>query len=341
MKKEKESTIYDVARVAGMSIATVSRVFNKSPLVTEKTVKHVMEVAQKLNFSPSASARGLSGGRQETIGIVLPILYGNFFSDLIYSMQALAEGKGYDIVVAGQKGSPEDLFATVKKLSTKIDGLILMYHKEGVKGEMARRFPKLPVVMLSRFVKFKEHVDMVLDNFAGAKMATEHLIERGHRKIAQIKGEDGNTDAIERTEGFLFATDSAGIPRENVELLSGNFRQISGYNAVKDLFARRNDITAIFSSNDAMALGALNWMHQNGISIPQDVALCGFDDIEFAQMIRPSLSSVYLNTQLFGESAFGMLMEQIEQRKICDIPFGRVIEPVLRIRESSSQLKVI
>ncbi len=341
MKPEKEPTIYDVARVANVSIATVSRVFNKSNLVAESTVKHVLEVARKLNFSPSASARGLSGGRQETIGIVLPILYGNFFSDLIYSMQAPAESRGYDIVVAGQKGSPEELFGTLKKLSSKIDGLILMYHKEGLKEEINRRFPRLPVVLLSRFVRYRKHVDLVLDNFTGAKLATEHLIAMGHRKIAHIQGEEGNVDSIERTEGFLSATNAAGILRENIELLNGTFRQISGYNAVKELFERRKDITAIFSSNDAMALGALNWMQQNGVNVPNDVAMCGFDDIEFAQMVRPSLSSVYLNTQKFGESAFNMLVKQIEEKNFSDVPSGIVITPGLTVRESSSIKKPV
>ena len=341
MKTDKEATIYDVASAANVSIATVSRVFNKSPLVTEKMVKHVLQVAEKLNFSPSASARGLSGGRQETIGIVLPILYGNFFSDLIYSIQALAEGRGYDIVVAGQKGSPDELFATLKKLSSKIDGLILMYHKEGLKEELLNRYPRLPVVLLSRFIRFREHVDLVLDNFTGAKLATGHLIAMGHRKIAHIKGEEGNIDAIERTEGFLHATNNAGIPKEDIELLDGTFRQISGYNAVKELFARRSDITAIFSSNDAMALGALNWMHQNGVNVPNDIAICGFDDIEFAQMVRPSLSSVYLNTQKFGEMAFNMLMKQIEEKSFSEVTSGFVIDPELKPRESSSLKRYI
>lgn len=341
MKQDKEPTIYDVARVAEVSIATVSRVFNKSPLVTEKTVKHVLDAARKLGFTPSASARGLSGGKQETIGIVLPILYGNFFSDLIYSMQALAENRGYDIVVAGQKGSPDELFATLKKLSSKIDGLILMYHKEGLKEEIIRRCPRIPVVLLSRFVRYREHVDLVLDNFTGARIATEHLIAMGHRKLAHIKGEEGNTDAIERMEGFLNATDAAGIPRSNIELLSGTFRQISGYHAVEKLFRKRRDITAIFSSNDAMALGALNWMQQNGVNVPNDVAMCGFDDIEFAQMVRPSLSSVYLNTQKFGETAFNMLMDQIAEKRVSDIPKGLVIAPELKTRESSSLARQI
>jgi|APTNR8051073442_1049403.scaffolds.fasta_scaffold00312_8 LacI family transcriptional regulator len=336
MKKEKESTIYDVARIAKVSIATVSRVFNKSSLVTDRTVAHVLEVAKKLNFSPSASARGLSGGKQETIGIILPVLYGNLFSEFIYSIQALAEARGYDIVVAGQKGSPEEFFATVKKLSTKIDGLILMYHIEGIKKEMARRFPKLPNIVLSRFVKYREHVDLVLDNYSGAFMATEHLITQGNRKIALIKGEEGNIDAIERTEGFLSAVHKFGIKKTDVEILEGTFRQISGYNAVQELFLKRKDISAIFASNDAMALGALNWMHRYGMKIPEDVEICGFDDIEFAQMTRPSLSSVYLNTSLFGQKAFEMIMEMISEKRIEDTPKQLIIDPELRVRESSS-----
>ena len=296
----------------------------------------MLNIAEKLNFTPSASARGLSGGKQETIGIVLPVLYGNFFSDLIYSMQAPAEARGYDIVVAGQKGSPDELFGTLRKMSSKVDGLILMYHKEGLMEEITRRCPRMPVVLLSRFVRFREHVDLVLDNFTGARLATEHLISMGHSKIAHIEGEAGNIDAIERTEGFLHSTGAAGIPRENIELLKGTFRQISGYNAAKELFERRRDITAIFSSNDAMALGALNWMHQNGVNVPNEVAMCGFDDIEFAQMVRPSLSSVYLNTQKFGETAFNILMKRIEEKSFPDVPSGLVIEPGLSVRESSS-----
>lgn len=341
MSPEKEPTIYDVARVAKVSIATVSRVFNKSPHVTEKTIRHVLEVAKRLSFSPSASARGLSGGKHESIGIVLPVLYGNFFSDLMYTIQELAEGKGYDIVVAGQKGSREELFHTIKKLSTKMDGLILMYHIEGLKEEMARRFPRLPVVLLSRFIRYREHVDLVLDNLSGAVMATRHLIEMGHRKIVHIKGEEGNIDAEERSEGFLGATNSAGIPDENIEIINGTFRQISGYHAVEGLYKRRKDITAIFSSNDAMALGALNWMHRNGIKVPEEMAICGFDDIEFAQMTRPSLSSVYLNTQKFGQLAFEMLIKQIEEKQVSGFPSRVVIEPELRIRESSLSGKTV
>lgn len=335
MKENKVATIYDVAHKANVSTATVSRVFNKSPLVTKKTISHVLEVAKSLNFVPSASARGLSGGKQETIGIILPVLYGNFFSEFVYSIQILSQEIGYDIVIAGQSGPKENLFATIKKLSTKIDGLILMFHDKDIKKELCLRFPNLPCILLSRFSKYKDFVDLSLDNFAGAKMATEHLYSQGNYKIALIKGEEGNIDALERTNGFLSSSQELDISHENIEILDGTFRQLSGYNAAEELFSKRRDITAIFSSNDAMALGALNWLHRNGINVPDDLSICGFDNIEFAQMSIPPLSSISLKPSVLGKTAFELIIDQIVQKKIDPYPKGIVISPELNIRESS------
>ena len=335
MKPEKATTIYDVAREAKVSIATVSRVFNKSPRVKPETVALVLKTAAKLNFSPNASARGLSGGKQNTIGVVLPVLYGGFFSEFVFTLHSLLENEGFDIVIAGRRGSSEELFATLRKLSSKIDGLILMYHKAGIREEINSLFPGLPTVMLSRFNRFLGEADLALNNITGAKMATEHLIAQGHKKIALIEGEKGNTDAIERKEAFISATEKGGISPENIEILEGNFRQITGYYAMERLFTKRKDITAVFASKDAMAFGALNHFQSSGIRVPEDVALCGFDDIEYVQMTHPSLTSVNLNISKFGTLAFQKMTEALNGYDTLSEPSKILIEPELKIRKST------
>lgn len=296
-------TIRDVAAEAGVSIATVSRVLNDSGPVHPETRKRVETVAARLQYSPSGAARSLITRQTKTLGVMLPDLYGEFFSELIRGIDRTARAASYHVLVSISHDEPKEMEAALTAMRGRVDGLIVMAPDRGAADLVARLPGALPVVTLNRRSNGGRVDSIAIDNRGGAAAVVNYLIEQGHRRIGLIGGPRGNSDARGRRDGYRAALRTAGLERPAELEVEGDFTEAAGFAAAGRLLGLEEPPTAVFAANDAMAIGALNAMADAGLSVPRDVSLAGFDDIPMTRYLNPPLTSVHVPIQELGHRA--------------------------------------
>lgn len=307
------ATIKHVAREAGVSVATVSRVMNESSLVADHTRLQVLEVATRLGYVPHSGARSLITNRTSTIGVLLPDLYGEFFSEVIRGIDQTARRHGYHVLVSSSHADQRDIEAILRSMRGRVDGLILMVPEIRVSAAVALLPEDFPLVMVNCSDESGQHDAITVANYDGAYAMTQHLLAQGHRRIAMITGTPRNLDAAERLRGYRSALKDAGIvPDETLEL-SGDFSETSGFHAAVELARRSSRPSAVFAANDAMAIGALSAFRDAGMEVPNDIAVVGFDDIPMARFVEPPLSSVHVDISALGACAALRLLDAMRQ----------------------------
>lgn len=295
-------TIRDVAARAGVSVATVSRVFNNKGPIREETVRRVMEVAGALQYVPHAGARSLSTRSTRTIGVVLPDLYGEFFSEVIRGIDLAARQAGFHLLLSGSHADREEMRAVVQAMRGLVDGLIVMSPDLEPSALVADLPPQMPVVLLN--ARVGGHPSVTIDNAAGARDVVRHLHKLGHRRIAFVGGPEQNADAEQRRRGYRNAMKDLALgPIE----LDGTFTEESGFEAGRRIAAREPRPSAVFAANDAMAIGALSAFREAGLRIPEDLALVGFDDIPIARFLTPPLTTVKVPIAELGRRGFALV----------------------------------
>jgi len=328
------ATIKDVAEKAGVSIATVSRVFNNYASVREKTRIRVLRAAHELNYAPNILARGLQLKKTETIGVILPDLSGEFFSEVIRGIDEVASRRGYHILVSSYHSRGNEIEMMQRMLGeSRVDGLILMAPLLSRRNLPAIAESKSPVVLLNSPTKGSEIDTIVIDNFRGAYLMTQHLIGHGHQRIAFIRGPEGNFDAEERLLGYKTAMEEEGLPIVPELVERGTFLKQSGFLAMTRLLSLKQPPTAVFASNDEMAIGALEAAQKSGVNVPEDMAIVGFDDILVARYVRPPLTTVHIPIYDLGSLAAERLIDSIESPGSM-VKERKVIATGLIIRES-------
>ncbi len=304
-------TIKDVARVAGVSVATVSRAHNKSRLVTEATGRRVRAVAERLGYSPHAAARSLSTRRTSTIGVLLPDLYGEFYSELIRGIDQTAQRHGFHLLLASSHNEKDAITAALQSMRGRVDGLLVMSPAPGA-HLAGRDLPaSFPVLLLNSAATGAAFDAITIANARGAADMVEHLVALGHRRLAMILGPDTNSDAAERQRGFRAAVEAAGVPRDDAWEVPGDFTDTSGFEAGVALLQRSRRPRAVFAANDAMAIGALSALREAGVAVPAEVAVAGFDDIPMARYTHPPLSTVRVDIAALGARAAARLLEAV------------------------------
>ena len=317
------ATIRDVAREAGVSIATVSRVFNQTALVTEATALHVRAVASRLDYWPNSAARSLITHRTHAIGVLLPDLYGEFFSEVIRGIDLAARREKYHVLVSSSRANAETIVSAVRALRGRIDGRIVMAPDADATEAIRDFAARFPVLLLNPGATALDVGALSIANHEGALAAVQHLIQLGHKRIAMVIGPTGNLDAEERRAGYRRALAEAGLPHSPELELQGDFGESSGFQAAADLMRLRPRPTAVFAANDYMAIGLLSALRDAEIRVPQDLALVGFDDIAIAQYLSPMLTTVRVDACELGESAMLRLL-----------PFARARRPAEAHRET-------
>jgi LacI family transcriptional regulator len=324
-------TIRDVARAAQVSVATVSRALNDSQTVTEETRKHVLRVAHALDFVPHGGARSLSLRRTDTIGVLLPDLHGEYFSELIRGLDLGARSGRQHLLLSASHGEVSEAVAALRALRSRVDGLVVM--TPFADGELVAAAVRraVPLVLLNSRDTAHCDVSFAIDNHAGAFAVTKHLIGRGHRRIAFVSGPPDNLEARDRLRGFKAAHREAG--QAPGRILRGNFREESGFAAACQLLAAAALPDAIFAANDAMAIGCLHALRNEGVQVPRDVALAGFDDIPIARFLDPPLTTAGVAIADIGRQAIDCCVALVRGDKV---PTGcRLFAPELVIRASS------
>jgi len=303
------ATIHHVARAAEVSIATVSRVLNGSARVSDETRERVWAAAAELDYWPNSAARSLTTQTANAIGVLLPDLYGEFFSEVIRGIDGAARREKYQVLISSSHADTDEVLAVARSMRGRIDGLVVMAPDEGTSDAIDQITRRFPVVLLNPRFEVNGCRAVSIANFDGAVAAVTHLVDLGHRDIVLVKGPCGNADAEARLRGFHAALETAGLtPREPFEFL-GDFTEASGFRAAQEILRRDRRPDAVFAANDSMAIGVLSAVGQAGVRVPEDVALVGFDDIAIAQYLSPALTTVHVDAFALGDRAVRQLIE--------------------------------
>ena len=302
------ATIKDVAREAAVSVATVSRVFNQSGLVSEETRRHVRAVAERLRYWPNGVARSLITSRTHALGVLLPDLHGEFFSEVIRGLDLTARERGLHLLLSSSHSDPEGLVAALRSMRGRVDGLILMAPEIDAISCLEKSASSLPLVLLDPGIDLEGYDTVSIGNLEGARGMVRHLLGLGHRRVAIVAGPDRNIDARQRLEGWRAALLEAGIPAGEDLVLHGDFTERSGVDAGLRLLRLDPRPTAVFAANDYMAVGVMRALGEAGVRVPADVAVAGFDDIELARYLDPALTTVHVDAFVLGRRAVQRLL---------------------------------
>ena len=304
------ATIYDVARSAGVSTATVSHVLNGTRYVSEETKLRVQEAMRQLHFRPNSLARGLVRQETQTLALIVPDNVNPFFAELARSIEDHGFAAGYNVILCNSdRNSSKELAYLDMLISKRVDGIVYMTMSTGLDQLQPLLNNGIPIVAFER--EF-DHIDAVLlDNVQGGYDATRHLLDLGHRRIACIGGPDALTRSHERVRGYEQALQEAGIARDPNLIQAGNWTYESGQNAAHQLMQLAAPPTAIFAGNDMMAIGAINQLHAHGLSVPEDISIVGFDNVTLSAFACPPLTSFATPIAEAGKRLCQLLLDRI------------------------------
>lgn len=333
MKVREMATIEDVARMAGVSIATVSRAIHHPGKVAETTRKKVNAAIAKTGFTANAMAQSLRSKSSKMILAMVPDISNTFFANILLGLEAVATRRGYGLLIGNTENDPqtEATYLTYTR-SNKADGIVLMTgHLPFGAAEVRQHLP--PIVAACEEI-CEESVPFVgVDNQHGARTAVHHLVELGHKRVAYISGPANNILSSERRAGYELALRQSGLKVDPELTLDGDFSIEGGRLAVERLFIRDALPTAFFCANDDMAIGVLLALSQRGYNVPGDFSVIGFDDIPFSSCTTPPLTTIRQPRRLIGEAAMTKMLDMVEGKPVRT---GAVILPVELIIRGST-----
>lgn len=337
----QKTTINDVARLAGVSKRTVSRVINKSPMVGEKSRAKVTRIIAELGYQPNPQARGLAASRSYLIGMIYDNPDPYFIESVIRGISSVCLEHGYELVVHPCEYTDGELPQNVINFTsrTKIDGVIIpppLSENDALSTALDEAM--VPYVRLTAASMDLPHRSVVYDERAGAKEMTDYLLSCGHRRIAYISGPEGRKSTEQRRHGFLDTMKQHGVEIDAEIILAGDYSFESGLRAGADLLEHRKPPTAIFASNDLMAIGVINAIREKGLSVPHDISVAGFDDTEVASQIIPGLTSIRRPVRSMATQAALKLIAYIDGRKE-EAALKCVLEPELVPRDSIASIR--
>lgn len=302
-------TIRDVAAEAGVSITTVSRALNESGRVGLATRDRVLSAARRLGYEPNDLARSLHGKSTGTVAVLVPDITNPFFPELVKGVQEVATERGSLLLLCQ---TAEDTGTAVQEVlhlrRKRVDGVVLVGGLPGGE-ELSAALAGLPVVTVDRDIAIDGAWVVRSDHRRGGRLATEHLIELGHERIAHIRGPAQLSVATDRHDGYREALEDAGLPYDESLVVEGDFLEQSGYDGLRALRRRRRPFSAVFCGNDLMAIGALRALEDVGLAVPEEIGVVGFDDIHLASYLRPGLTTVHQPIQELGRRAAALLIE--------------------------------
>jgi LacI family transcriptional regulator len=303
----------DVARLAGVSTSTVSHVINNNRFVSEQVREKVEHAIRTLNYAPSALARSLKINQTRTIGMLLTASSNPFYSEVVRGVENSCYERGYSLILCNTEGDEERMNRSLETLLQKrVDGLLIMCTETHLpSADILNRYPSIPMVMMD-WAPFEGRGDIIQDNaLLGGELATQHLIDRGYRRIACIAGPQDKTPARLRLDGFHKAMSSSGLPVLPGYVVDSDFEFQGGFNAMNQLLTLNPLPEAVFTSNDAMAVGVYHALFQAGLRVPQDIAVMGYDNIELSRYLTPPLSTVHQPKDELGELAIDTLIHRM------------------------------
>ncbi len=328
------ATIYEVSELAGVSLATVSRVMNKNARVSEKTRDKVLAAMKELGYRPNTIARSLASNRSDSVGILVSELRGLFYSQMMSGIEdVLRASEKHVIIAAGHSEEAEEKDAIEFLISRRCDALIL--HVESVSDEYLIDLcsGSIPVVLINRHIPQLADRCISLDNELGGYMAAEALLKKGHRDIAYISGPLWKVDASERFKGHRRALKEYGVEYKEQLFYEGDFIETSGEQGLLHLLKQNIPFSGLACANDSMASGAMTMAREKKMLLPEDLSIVGFDNIIFAAHLYPKLSTInYPLGRMARATAHWVLKNVYKQKNLAEIQ--NLFEPEFIARDS-------
>ncbi|PVX29109.1 LacI family DNA-binding transcriptional regulator [Sphingomonas pokkalii] len=304
-----EATIRDVAARARVSVASVSRALNGLNNVRGDTRDRILAAAEELGYVPHAGARSLSLARAHSIGVVLPDLHGEFFSECVRGMDREASRRGYLLLLSNMHDESDRAMKALRAMRGRVDGLLVMAPHVAPELLKEALSPALPAVLINCRQATPTRPSLRIDNHAGAEAVVRHLVASGRKRIVHLAGPEGNVDARERAEGYCRSLEAL-LPGTAPVILPGDFNESAGDAAARRILAGEIACDAVFAANDMMALGCLHRLREAGIAIPETIAIAGFDDVPLARYL--GLTTVQVRIAELGTRAVARLLDQLE-----------------------------
>jgi LacI family transcriptional regulator len=339
----KETTLKEIAETLGISITTVSKALKNYPDVSEKTRKAVIALAEELSYTPNSFAVNLRTKESKTIGLIIPEVVHHFFSNVINGIIAEAEKKGYLVIILQSNESLELEKKQVALLINKrVDGIIMSLSNESNNDfhikEILRK--EIPFVQFDKISKLIPSSKVIINDQKAAMEAVQHLIDKGCKKIAHIRGPENPQNAIDRFIGYKKALEKNGIPYDSKLVYTcKNVTFEEGVEFAKQIIEEHPDVDGVFVITDLVAVGVLAYFNEKGIQVPNQIAVIGFSNWFMSQVITPKLSTVDQPSYEMGVAAFSLLLEEMICRKEGKSFSPRTIELETSIIERDSSLK--
>ena len=327
-------TIYDVAREAGVSMATVSRVVNNNPNVKPATRKKVFEAIDRLGYRPNAVARGLASKKTTTVGVVIPDISNAIFAEVARGIEDIANMYHYNIILCNaDKKKDKEIRVINTLLEKQVDGLLFMGGAVTEEHQQAFRTANIPIVLCATSDESGEMPSVDIDHETAAYDAVQSLIEQGHRRIAMISGTlEDPSNGFARFSGYKKALAEAGLAYDDTLVRIGNYRYESGSDAMRYFLELANRPSAVFSATDEMAIGAIHAIQDKGLQVPADISVISVDNSRMASMVRPLLTTVAQPMYDIGAVSMRLLTKLMKKE---NVEQAQVILPhELIVRES-------
>ena len=326
----KRVTIKDVAELAGVSRQTVSRAINDKGEISPATKERVMDAVEQLGYRPNRLAQGMVTQRTRTVGLVVPDITNPFFPEVARGVQDLARLNEYNVVLCNTDSGPEEEIKTLESLMAQgVDGIITFGNMEEV--ELQRFADKFrPLILINRSIQHPNINLLLVDNARGAQLAVDHFANQQHRHIGMLTNTTTSHSNMRRVQSFQQAIANYQLPFDERYIVEAPANLEGGYQATRQLFDIIPEITAVFTYNDLMGIGALRACRDMGKQVPDECAIIGFDDIQLAAMVTPSLSTIHVDKYNIGQTAMERLLEMLEKPDTIFPPINLNVELILR-----------
>lgn len=327
-------TIYDVAREAGVSIATVSKVINDTGRISDKTRAKVLQIMERLDYQPSVVASALTGKSTYTIGLLIPDLANPFFAEVARSVEDRGHELGFNLVMCSTDNNPDKEAQYISLLKQKrVDGIIVATgtSNEALLRDLVKQ--KIPLALIARDMPALAVDSVLVDDFIGGYLATSHLTSLGHRRIAIIVEDLSLMSSKERLRGYRHALEEERLPYDESLVLVSDFTVEGGKRCTRQLLQMAEPPTAVFACNDLLAIGAVQAARELGLKLPDDLSVVGFDNTILATIIDPPLTTVAQPIQDMGRQVMDLLVQEVKGQK--KLKQRIVLLPQLVVRKST------
>lgn len=327
------ATIYEVSKLAGVSLATVSRVINKNSNVSDKTRVKVEHAMSELGYRPNSIAQSLASNRTNSIGILVSELHGDFFGQMMAGIESELRAAGKHVIITtGHCDESKEKDGVEFLISRNCDAIIL--HAEDVTDEYLINLcqGEIPVYIINRLIEDISENCISLDNELGGYLATQAIIDQGHSTIAYIAGPQYKRDSKERLAGHRRALEKNNIPFDEDLYYQGDYTETGGIEGLKHFISNKHTFTALICANDEMASGSMTYAREHGFNLPEDLSIIGFDNINFARHTYPKLSTIDNPINEMGHMTAKLVLKNVYQKK--NITIKHFFEPTLIFRDS-------